>query len=656
MRSFINFDNVSVVHPDIQLTVTANDSSQVFTFDRNAINFMSDVKWEMPFFGGIAKSLNYDIELLLGLDNIKNILRFLPGGVSELKITINSNDFYPHIGRVRGIQRDTPDTVKLTIFDRFFDSKLFFPKELITDSFATPHLEELLSGYPVYYGKHTRPFYHTAIDSNVDRLIGPRNISSENHVNSVWFNSAKEQGRDLNLDHNILLNKDWQQQSGDTNFIDGGFPFEVKDISVLDVRLWEFTGNRLSVFNHTASVRYFDEGFVQVDSPRLLAGRQYSIELRPSLSQFKRVSELDFSLTIPTNSIGTAPVAETNILVSSGLAHVITIVNTAVLIGGPETWNHSFIFNPLSDNFGNTSESLVGFENLFSSLGANNGFTVFHGDLTNASITCSLRFSAELLAEAYAEFSIFSPIVKSSDIAISQNPFAIIDDIASNHLSIEYLQNQSSDSQVDVQSFNFQCLFKKRVNITDIFDQFGRITDVNMWIGDSGILNFRTFKESGNEVVNNSLDLSNIETIILTEAPIGSSVFEQDLSSKIKIKYNFDFQKNEFQNTKVADRNNTPECNSLDARDITNEIERETEYILEKDTASYYLGNLVRKFARGSEFINITGGVDLFPMELGDVFHLQHPMLIDSSANYQIIKLNANYLSGKISITAGKLD
>ena len=174
-----------------------------------------------------------------------------------------------------------------------------------------------------------------------------------------------------------------------------------------------------------------------------------------------------------------------------------------------------------------------------------------------------------------------------------------------------------------------------------------------MWIGDSGEVNFRHFKDS--PTIDNSLDIGNITDFNIREAPIGSSITEQDLASKIKVKYNFDFQRNLFQNTKVADKNNTAECESLDNIGFRKEKEFKTEYILEADTASYFTGNMVRKFARSSEFITFTSGPELLDMEIGDCFNVEHAAIVGSNANYQAIRLSANYIKGSVKITGAKL-
>ena len=64
---------------------------------------------------------------------------------------------------------------------------------------------------------------------------------------------------------------------------------------------------------------------------------------------------------------------------------------------------------------------------------------------------------------------------------------------------------------------------------------------------------------------------------------------------------------------------------------------------------------MVRKFANGNEFIEFAGASNLFEMEIGDVFHMQNPMIVGSAANYQIIKLSTNYASGVSRITGARL-
>lgn len=645
MRSFNNWSNVRVVTPNITLTVSANDGSETFIFTRNEILDIGDIVWEIPFTGGLVKSANYDIDLSMEVESIKNIVPKLVGAVAELQVEINSNVFYPHLGRIRSYERNGLDLnrIQIKVFDKFFDDKQFFPKELITDSWSTPHLEELLSGYPVYYGKHTRPFYHTAVTCDVDILLGPRNVSSENHVNSVFFNSDLDKGLSTSLQNVILMGKSWVQQNC-SNVISGGEPFEIIDAEPLEVKYWKYNDTFFPITNVHCNLEITSNDKGVLSGQAEYVGNEplpSKANIRPFLEknipqEIHNTTKFNYCLTFfdlanPTIN-GFVGVSSIDTTINETL---FTALNSITGVGSlnVSSSNGRFLFTDNKNVYLNYSQGNSDFPSTFA---------------------CSVAMGAQLKSEGYLKHSIFSPIVESSDIAISENPQLIIEDIFSNHLAIGFVQSQASATQVDVQSYNFQCFFKERQEITDILDDFGRITQVNMWIGDSGEVNFRHFKD--NPTINNSLGISNVIDFSIREAPIGSSITEQDLASKIKVKYNYDFQRNLFQNTKVADKNNTAECESLDNIGFRKEKTFETEYILELDTASYFTGNMVRKFAQGGEFITFTSGPELLDMEIGDCFNMEHAAIVGSNANYQIIRLSANYIKGSTKITAAKLN
>mgnify|MGYP001569186954 CR=1 FL=1 len=84
-------------------------------------------------------------------------------------------------------------------------------------------------------------------------------------------------------------------------------------------------------------------------------------------------------------------------------------------------------------------------------------------------------------------------------------------------------------------------------------------------------------------------------------------------------------------------------------------VEFATEYVLATDTASYWLGNLVRMLAQDKEYVSGRLGPQHMDLELYDVLRIQHPMIQGSEGLYQITRLQMHPLEGWVSFAAAEL-
>ncbi len=178
-----------------------------------------------------------------------------------------------------------------------------------------------------------------------------------------------------------------------------------------------------------------------------------------------------------------------------------------------------------------------------------------------------------------------------------------------------------------------------------------------MWIGDSGMLNYRTYAESADVTVNKTITQADFveNTFQLSENPIGSTTQQNAAASKFTVNYGFDFQKNKFEQSARAFPGNNALCNSASAAGIENDLSRETQYIMDTDTASKYLGNLIRQNAQATNYISGTLTGAHLDLELYDVIKMQDKILIGSESLFQITTISQNLFTGLVGITAAEL-
>ena len=673
MRNLTNISSAAHFTPRMWLKLTSRDRAATFVHCHDDFIAMDAIEWEMPFTGGLGKPGNYNVSLSLPIDTVKERMAAYNRAEATLRVDVAGASFYPHVGRVRALRRDGMDLnqVTLTIVDRLFDDNPKVPVEAIVDSYSGAHPEELAvdAGYPLYYGDESqRNFYHTAIDCDLQQLLGPRNVSSISHTSSQYFNFRLGPD-DVTLDNIFLLKKTWGQQSGGTNLVSGGHPLEVGDISANDHRLIFLTSDVKS-FRGVAT-RIDDQVFscrpIEFSEPDCAS--LFNFRCKPEFALNSDIKNSVFNLTRFEGTLTFSGIGyygsqwnmNFEMEVGSYEPNVPFTVHTV------ESYYFSLDSNsdPMVRNFDRDVSSSPEF-NVFSY--QNNRlktwFRMVLGRFDGPSRIESCGFarlglmtSAQLMASAYNRYSVYSFRSDSSYIAISENPIAILDDVFSHHTFTPYVQDQSSAAQADCASYQFHCLFAERRPLVEIADEVGRICRVNLWLGDSGMVNFRTYQGSGAATVNRTLAPEDflLESFSLEESPIGSTLHEQELAREVTVEFGFHFQRDQYEKNLRAFPGNTAMCNSMEAVGVKNAVSKKSEYILASDTASLYLANLVRKHCQGNEFVSFAGGPNLFDLELADVVKVQHPMIVGSEALYQIIRAELNPLEGRAAFTAAKL-
>ena len=203
MRTLTSVESARIVNTNLQLSFTPVDQSTTFVFSNWHIQNITPIQYEIDYLGGFGKSSTYQVTLgrddglTFWKDNFKKFVK------AEVALTVfaNSDEFTPHIGVVQNVTRfpNDPNLIQFQIFDKFFDNIPQYPTAAIVDSYTDVHPEVSNNnwGYPSYYGKHARPFYMTPVDCDLGTLVGPINVSSENHVTSLYFNPQLDLGYDI---------------------------------------------------------------------------------------------------------------------------------------------------------------------------------------------------------------------------------------------------------------------------------------------------------------------------------------------------------------------------------------------------------------------------------------------------------------------------
>ena len=263
---------------------------------------------------------------------------------------------------------------------------------------------------------------------------------------------------------------------------------------------------------------------------------------------------------------------------------------------------------------------------------------------------------AQLRSDAYRAYSIWAQFSSGllnppTRTAISENPIAILDHVNSQDLGLPYVQLQSSDSQVSVNSYKFHAIFGERQSARQIFNEFGAICATNLWIGDSGALNFRTYQESAGAAINRTFTQ---DDFLRDSFSLGTSPMA-DLLSDVTVHYGYQFHLNKMNDTLRAFPANNALCNSLNNSGLKSAAEFATRFVIATATASYWLGNITRLMSQQQEAISASLGPRHMDLELYDVLRVRHPMLVGSEALYQITGLSMHPLEGWVSFTAGRL-
>jgi hypothetical protein len=453
MRNLTSIESATSILADLEFHLRFSDQSTTWIFNRNDIVDLTGLSWEVPFGGGLGRPSNYRITLSSSMGFIQNYFSQIIRSEGFLKVYVNSDSFTPHVGRIRDIKRnaDNPGIFELQIYDSFLDGDPKIPVEAIVDSYSIVHNEVITSdmGYPLYYGKHLRPFYLTPVDCDISTLLGPRNVSSASHVTSLWFSSEIEKGYNISDKHTVALNKTWDQQSGGTNTASGGYAFEVHDPECMDVRLWEYdnTIRKTILTSRTqfseGAISVSNQGYIEVyASANSWAFNAFDYHITPKLK--KRIgSEVDRTTRINFSLVGSNVNIEYSIVAfcmdsGDGVYRVQHETTSATHIS---CTNIATI--PLKDAF--TTNQTVFFDNYF--VGSHTGGVT-------GTMSCQMAFS--LVSNEYKNYSMYGSQVNCGDIAISENPYNILKDII-DQTSFNYVPSLMNSAAFLTNSYNFQC-------------------------------------------------------------------------------------------------------------------------------------------------------------------------------------------------------
>ena len=177
----------------VELTITTAPGS-AYVFNNDQILDMSDLRWRGKLGGGLGNISDYDAKLYVPLDTQKAIKDALARSEVQLRVTVNSDTFNPHLGRIAGYERDAEhlDLLTLTIADRRFFDVPKLPYHSILASWSNPNPVEINAdaGFPLYYGDESlRDIYFTCITSDFSVFLGPSNVSSPARINAAYHRS-----------------------------------------------------------------------------------------------------------------------------------------------------------------------------------------------------------------------------------------------------------------------------------------------------------------------------------------------------------------------------------------------------------------------------------------------------------------------------------
>jgi len=665
MRTIASVNSSTSVLSEIQVEIIPANTNSSYFFNQKDIIDISGLSWEVSFGGGFGKPSNYDVTLSSSLGFIKSIIKDLPRSEVRLKVTLNDDFFYPHFGKVQSIQRDgsDPNKFSLKVYDRFLDKDPFFPLYPITNSYSNVHpkVSGADFGKPVYYGKHLRPIFHTPVDCSIKTLLSPSNVSALNSVSSVYFNDRLTDGLGIkssvnsgsySIDNSFvhLMETTWNSSSetvvSSADFQVTDFQFNsstyISDDKVLSEK---------SIYDQTSEgdVDYIrgnlidgTYGIRQIDTNSYNALAKISISKKIN-ADIINVNRINYSIA----AIGFQTVTDQSFRIGYYSADSLS---TPTIISIDASLSNTLVGSQDMGGISSLLTSIFSASNAYHYFIANGNIDVNSPALFNAYVS----YDVSLSSKDYSNYSIYSPMVNCGDVAVSENPFTILSDIY-DQSSIDYISTQKDQSVTDSSSYFFNCIFAERRKITDISNEFCKITGQYLWVADSGMVNFRTYQESAFATVNATITTSDILSFQLKENPLGVSIYETEKAKNVKVDYGFNFLTQEYENLVQANPNNSIFCQSAEAGGIDNEVVKSSKYILDDGTANLYLNNLVRKLTQPEEFAEINLPARYFNLELTDVVKIQHPMLIGSESIYQIINIKPDYINGKVFVRCAKL-
>lgn len=660
MRNLGNIAGLQRFTPAVRLELTSRDGSTSYVHSADSLLWMSPLEWEVPPGGGLGKPGKYSIRLSLPLEDIQARKTEYSQATAALVVGLNGKEFTPAVGRVREILRDVddPNLVTLGIADRFLDDDPRVPVEAIVDSFSPMHPEELAvdAGYPLYYGRHHRPTYMTGIFSGLSIMYVPRGISSAQQDADIWWNSDFGAGDATDRSHVIRMGAwfvfsehPFLQGSGNIRFTSN---FTAKEVSSEDIRLYDYTGGT-QLISRT----------VKSELDQILPGGRIAVLLGrkdggTGLTRFEASFRPRFDFTRLDGIYAQCSFGPGTITDSAGLEigfGVWSADGTQVT----STIKHSDATQPPYGIGGQTSESL--YQGIGNQDGYKAGIYAFVAPANTTRISSeallTFYFEGRLDPRQYRRYSIYQWPANSAEVAVTANPIGVLVDIFSHHTGTPYLSSQASAAQLAVQSYAVQMFLAERRPLSEVADELGRLCAVHMWPGDSGMIQFRTYQESATATVDRTLTTSDIArgSFRLRDAPLGSTLFEQNLAREVTLEFGYHFQRARYEQRLRAHPGNTALCASADAAGYRQGHVFQTQYLTNPDVASYALGNQVRHHCQAGAFCGFRGGANLFDIEAADVLRVAHPMIDGGADTYQMIHVRMNPLEGWLEATGAKL-
>lgn len=696
MRTLTSIQNQTLIKTDFSITLTNSGFSD--TFDISDITNLSKISWETSLKGGFAAPSSYRVTIASSLDYIKSNLGSLRNANTSLSVTVNSDTFVPHTGKVKTIDRNSsnPNLFTLNIYDQTLEKKPKFPESL-TDSYSNLHPATIDAdwGRVTYYGKQSRPYYFTPVECNLYSLLGPLNISSANHVNSVWYLTSNDKPIENQfINSNLLFVGEWKQDDTfvnsyslpSTSHVDSHFGFELTGTGTTNNRKFKFdnttyeslSSNAKSQINSEGNTSTLAGGFAQgtmwqygsthytmslplnvtLNDPVYAIGRfNYSISLSKNLINYTYLNTIlrytpgvfyDYTWEdVSIDEFGTfiATTSNTTLQVSSVYIPSLISGDNYFTNSGTITYSHG-INNPKSQLYFDETRKV---EFLFTTTTSLDPVA-----LGNTSFVCSMDFTVHMKSEAYDNYKVFALPVNSSDIAISENPITIINNIFSS-TGIQSNSSSVSSAEFLTSSYNMNCIFSERQEVLEIANEFAEITATNMWVGDDGFVNFKTYQNSDSSIINQTITTSDMYSFRIQENPLGVTTFNKDKLSAITLKYDYVYHRQRYRDQQEANPSNNSFCTAAFSSGISTEKTIRNRTIVESATASYYLDNIVKFNTQPEEYIEMDLPARFFELELCDVLKVQHPMIVGSESVYQIVKVDHNYLNGSIYVKAQEL-
>lgn len=675
MRSLPSVASSDNVRVDVGFSLVDVSSVSIGVYSLFDVTGIDPHAEEIPFGGGLAKPSDLSVTLSTSPGWFLTNRSRLVGAEARLNIYANSDAFQPFVGRVRSIETDArdPNSYRLRCFDRLLDADPLIPTVALTDSWNTPHLEDLQSGYPLVYGSGQRPFYFAAVTSDLSVLLGPQNVSSANHTGSLWFCSDLSKGNSITSGfHNILFNAPWQQQSGALNVASNGTPFEIMDGGPNHAqRFWKqefrsgyttgyvnvntFTGlpasaGVIAIISDNLMTAQAEYEHFPLQAGHFLALNQHIASIIPQKIRF--VSYIKFQSTV-VQSVAAGRGCDLTIRVSSGIGYGQTFIGSAFPV---MSLDYTGPWSAYNNDGGMEAHPLSALDGSTDTIASAIYYTNPDDPGQIYSITSKLSLRAQVVAEGFKRYSIFTPQVSSADVAISTNPIAILDDVLSHYTSVPYRQAASSSAQVSIQSWQFNVLWQERQRQSAILDDFAKTCGFYAYAADSGVVTYVPYVQSATAAGSIAATLTTTDYLSckLTTNPLGTTVFNQTGYSAFQFDYAFDYQLNKYTATAAANRTVNALCNSAYSAGAQKTLRAQSKYVMTADVASYALGLMTLLGTQGQDYVDMTLPARFFTLELADIISPRHPQ-IASGGLYQIVKMQTDYLAGKVQITAGRI-